>query len=104
MRAIPPSSPPVGARHTCPDHVGILPSLSFPHRVSVHSVSQRYVRTVLGFSGLAFQLSTFNCQPPFPLSLLECAVPKNAPISPLDCAVPKTNDLKSFRMRSSEKT
>src|SRR5713226_6564704 len=38
------------------------------------------------------------------LSPLECAVPKNAPITPLECAVPKTMDLKSFRMRSSEKS
>src|SRR6266478_744472 len=38
------------------------------------------------------------------LSPLECAVPKNASITPLECAVPKTMDLKSFRMRSSEKS
>ena len=37
------------------------------------------------------------------LSLLECAVPQNAPITPLECAVPKSLDLKSFRMRRSEK-
>src|SRR6266849_11200598 len=38
------------------------------------------------------------------LSPLECADPKNASITPLECAVPKTMDLKSFRMRSSEKS
>ena len=38
-----------------------------------------------------------------PLSLLECADPQNVPITPLECAVPKSLDLKSFRMRSSEK-
>src|SRR6266852_384841 len=39
----------------------------------------------------SFQLSTVNLQPLYPLSLLECAVPK-------------TQHLKSFRMRSSEKS
>src|SRR5712692_8085603 len=52
----------------------------------------------------AFQLSTVNLQPLHPLSLLECADPQNAPITPLECAVPKTQHLKSFRMRSSEKS
>src|SRR6266851_5714791 len=48
--------------------------------------------------------STVNLQPLYPLSLLECADPQNAPITPLECAVPKTQHLKSFRMRSSEKS
>src|SRR5229473_4891379 len=52
----------------------------------------------------SFQLSTVNLQPLYPLSLLECADPQNAPITPLECAVPKTQHLKSFRMRSSEKS
>src|SRR6266478_1151807 len=52
----------------------------------------------------SFQLSTVNLQPLYPLSLLECADPQNAPITPLECAVPKTRHLKSFRMRSSEKS
>src|SRR5260370_9260769 len=52
----------------------------------------------------SFQLSTVNLQPLHPLSLLECADPQNAPITPLECAVPKTRHLKSFRMRSSEKS
>jgi hypothetical protein len=38
------------------------------------------------------------------LSLLECAVPQNAPLNPLECAVPKTGHFKPFRMRSSEKS
>ena len=40
----------------------------------------------------------------FPLTPLECAVPQNALITLLERAVPKTKDLKSFRMRRSEKS
>jgi hypothetical protein len=38
------------------------------------------------------------------LSPLECAVTKNGLASPLECAVTKSLDLKSFRIRSYEKT
>lgn len=37
------------------------------------------------------------------LSLLESALPKNAPVTPLQSTDPKTTHLKSFRIRRSEK-
>jgi hypothetical protein len=37
------------------------------------------------------------------LTSLESALPKNAPVTPLQSADPKTKDLKSFRIRRSEK-
>jgi hypothetical protein len=37
------------------------------------------------------------------LTPLESALPKNAPVTPLQSADPKTKDLKSFRIRRSEK-
>jgi hypothetical protein len=74
------SSPPVSVVGACPDRVGAL----IP---------------VLLFTDYCLLITDF-----FPLSHLECAVPQIAPITPLKCAVPKTRHLKSFRMRSSEKS
>src|SRR5713101_9924958 len=97
MRPTPVAHPPAGARYICPGHVGIVPSLSFSPPVPVCVAA--------GFSPPSFfPLSTVNFRPLHPLSLLECADPQIAPITPLDCAVPKTKDLKSFGMRSSEKS
>src|SRR5713226_7560327 len=97
MRPTPVSSLPARARYTCPGHVGIVPS--FPRR------DPRLPRPV----GVLIPVLLFTDHCPlitahFLLSPLVCADPKNAPITPLECAVPKTKDLKSFRMRSSEKT
>src|SRR6266849_1593857 len=114
MRPTPVSSLPARARYTCPGHVGFVPS--FPRRdprlprpvgiVPSLSFSPPVpVCVAAGFSPASFfPLSTANFRPLYPLSPLECADPQIAPITPLDCAVPKTKDLKSFGMRSSEKS
>src|SRR5216684_8134773 len=108
MRPIPVSSPPVGARYIYPERSRrIVPSLSFssppvsvggacPDRVGA---SHRYPFPILFFTD---HCPMFTAH--FLLSPLECAVPQIAPITPLECAVPKTRHLKSFRMRSSEKS
>src|SRR5215468_10308015 len=41
---------------------------------------------------------------PTHLSPLEYALPKNRRVTPLECALTKTKDLKSFRIRTYEKT
>src|SRR5258707_614210 len=114
MRPTPVSSLPARARYTCPGHVGIVPS--FPRRdprlprpvgiaPSLSLSPPVPVCVAAGFTPPSFfPLSTVNFRPLHLLSLLECADPQIAPITPLECAVPKTKDLKSFRMRSSEKT
>src|SRR6266852_4276707 len=101
MRPTPVSSLPARARYTCPGHVGIVPS--FPRRdprvprpvgiaPSLSFSPPVPVCVAAGFSPPSFfPLSTVNFRPLHPLSLL-------------DCADPKTKDLKSFGMRSSEKS
>src|SRR5713226_4380925 len=93
--------PPISALGACPDWVGAL--IPFPSFAFQPSIEDPY------------RVGTVNFQPPYPLSLLECAVlgkhrvlpgfsRTRPPATPLLSALPRNPTRNFFRMRSSKKS
>src|SRR5712692_7522124 len=81
------------------------PGQSLPRGLfsSCHTVTVRVTCHVYSLSELR-NASPPRTSPFVPACSLECALTKNAPATLLECALTKSLDLKSFRIRTCQKT